>query len=132
VVRAIQSVLNDKLKDKDFVLDLMSDEAMRDLAKRTIREALFQPVRMKTSEYSTREQDSPAVDAARRIANLAAKEIVDRMTRHLINDDEFRKLVAEALATALPQVIRGFWHEQIERQQEQAVIKMSRMIQENR
>ncbi|MCY4059321.1 MAG: hypothetical protein OXG44_15100 [Gammaproteobacteria bacterium] len=125
------SVLNDKLSDKDFVLDLMSDESMKELARLTIREALFQPVRTKTSEYSTKEADSPAVHTARRIADQAAKEIVDRMVSHLIDDERFRSLVSEALATALPIAIRGFWHDQISRQQEQAVISMSSMIKEN-
>ena len=84
--------------------ELLDDEdAIAELAKRAVKEALIQPRRIAAEGYYGRyeEKDSPIVEAARKMA----EQIAVSASAELAADAEFQKLLREAMAAALPNAI---------------------------
>lgn len=83
--------------------ELLDDEdAIAELAKRAVKEALIQPRRALGDGYGRyTEQDAPVVAAARDLA----KQLADDVAAKLAADAEFQKLLRDAMADALPNAI---------------------------
>lgn len=85
---------------------LIDDEdAITELTRRAIREALTQPTRTMADYGRVVEADSPAVKAAREVATAAATMIVAAEVARMEATPEFMKAVREALLLCLPKVI---------------------------
>lgn len=97
-----------KIKDDTLMAVIGDEDAILELTKRALREALFQPRRNPDQGYgSSRELDSPVVEAAREAARNVAKSIAET----LLADEEVRVKVAEAVAKAVPAAIAGQIHD---------------------
>lgn len=96
--RIVQNIKDEKL----FAL-IGDEDAITELTRRALREALFQNRRERTGEYSwnDKERDSPVVEAAREQATIVAKEVA----RELLTDPEVRQKINEALSQLLPVVL---------------------------
>lgn len=83
----------------DTLASLIGDEdAIADLAKRAIYEALFQPRRVPKTYGGYDEADSPIVAACRAAATKAAEAIVER----IVSDPEVSTRLVDLAARALP------------------------------
>lgn len=98
------------LKDEKLYALLGDEDAIAELVKRAIREALYQPARVLTGNYrGYEEKDSPVVAAAREAAQqLAAKHVAA-----VLADPAVTKAMNEAIAAAIPDAIRAYASGQI-------------------
>lgn len=97
----------------DSLLSLVGDEdAILELTRRAIREALFQPIRVPRQYGGVDEKESLVVTTARSVAKQAVERVVDEEIAALTERPEVRAAVREALAATMPVVIRdkvGEW-----------------------
>ena len=97
-----------KIKDDTLMAVIGDEDAILELTKRALHEALFQPRRNPDQSYgSVRELDSPVVEAAREAARLLAKGIAST----LLADEDVKVKVGEAIAKAVPAAIAGQLHD---------------------
>lgn len=104
-----QMTLEEKIvqKIKESALgSLVGDEdALTELTKRGIHEALFQPIRMQKQYGGWEDKDSPVVAAARKIADEAVKKIVEAEIVRLMRDVKVQKAVMDAMIAVVPNII---------------------------
>ena len=104
--------LEEKLVQKiktDSLMALVGDEdAIHELVKRAITEALYQPRRTMKSYGGYDEIDSPIVEATREIAEGACKVIAERIIKEIMSDKTIREEINKAIGSMLPAVIRGY------------------------
>jgi hypothetical protein len=92
------------LKD-DTLMKLVGDEdAMTELVKRAVHEALFKSRTVRDGSYSTKEVDTPVVEAARATAARLAQAAVDEV----LSSPENRRRVLDAIVDLLPAAITGY------------------------
>lgn len=102
-----QMTLEEKLvqhiKDDKLIMLLGDEDAITELTKRAVTAALFADRKDPNdrSIYNSRMIPSPAVEAAKDVADKLAKAAVDA----IVSDDEIRKKFREAVADALPAAI---------------------------
>ncbi len=100
--------LEEKLVQKikgDSLMSLIGDEdAMLELTKRALHEALYQPRQVK-SGYSTHAEDSPVVAASRKAAEEACKVIAEQIIKEIMSNEPMRKGINKAIGAMLPAVI---------------------------
>ena len=103
--------LEEKLVQKiktDSLMSLVGDEdALLELTKRALNEALYQPRHEKVG-YSTHTRDSPVVAASRKAADMACTVIADRIIKEIMSDKTVREEINKAIGVMLPSVIRGW------------------------
>lgn len=95
------------LKD-DSLMKLVGDEdAITELVKRAIHEALFQPRKLNTYSYGGRQEeaDAPIVKAAREAAERYANEAAKTLIEELLADPERKKVLHNAIVDSLPAAI---------------------------
>ncbi len=128
--RVVQTIKSDTL------MALVGDEdAITELAKRAIHEALYQPQRTQ-GPYSTSTHDSIAVAAARDVAKEAATKVMKEMVEALVADDAFRSSIRKALADIMPGVMQDYCSNLISmvghRSKTDAVAQVQQLILEKR
>lgn len=107
--RIVQSLKNDSL------MKLVADEdAVTELVKRAIQEALYQPRRVEQSYGRFEQKDSIVVAAARDMAEKAVRAHIDTMMATLMADKNFRKTVEDQMLRAIPGVMMRKFTEHIE------------------
>ncbi len=104
--------LEEKLVQKikgDSLMSLIGDEdAILELVKRAITEALYQPRRTMKQYGGYDEIDSPLVEATRKLAESACKIIAERIIKEIMSDKTIREEINKAIGVMLPAVIRGY------------------------
>lgn len=107
--RIVQSLKNDSL------MKLVADEdAVTELVKRAIQEALYQPRRVEQGYGRFEQKDSIVVAAARDMAEKVVRAHIDTMMTALMADKDFRKTVEDQMLRAIPGVMMMKFQEQIE------------------
>lgn len=124
--RIVQTIKSDTL------MALVGDEdAITELTKRAIHEALYQPQKV-VGPYSTSTIDSPVVAAARDVAKQAAQQVVKEMVDALVADDAFRASVRQAIAETFPGAIADFTYNAVtlvsQRTKTDAVMQVQELI----
>ena len=100
--RVVQKIKSDTL------MSLVGDEdAILELTRRAVREALYQPKRIPRSYGGFDEKDSMVVEAARDVAKAAVLKVAESEIERLVADPDFCKIVRDALAAALPDALAG-------------------------
>lgn len=100
--RIVQTIKSDTL------MALVGDEdAITELTKRAIHEALYQPQKV-VGPYSTSTIDSPVVAAARDVAKKAAEQVSKEMIEELCMRADFRAAVRQAIAEIMPATMEAF------------------------
>ena len=85
---------------------LIDDEdAITNLAKRAVSEALFQPVRINAGYGRMEERDSIAVSAARDIAKQATDTIAKTLIDQIANDPAIREAMLKTIIQCIPAAI---------------------------
>ena len=109
----IEEALLKKIKDEGLQLIIDDDEILMALAKKAMKEALFQPRRVAKGGYSYGydEEDSPVVESARKIADEVTTRMAQELMGELVRDDEFRESVVKYMVMALPVVLRNVWQD---------------------
>lgn len=86
----------------DTVMSLVGDEdAITELVKRAIQEALFQPRRVPNS-YSRESVDSPVVATARDVAVKVATKTAESMVKAILEDKATKEALIDGLLKNLP------------------------------
>lgn len=86
----------------DTVMSLVGDEdAITELVKRAIQEALFQPRRVPNS-YSRESVDSPVVATARDVAVKVATKTAESMVKTILEDKATKEAILDGLLKNLP------------------------------
>lgn len=90
----------------DSLMALVGDEdAITDLVKRAIHEALYQPTRIPKSYGGFDEADSPVVEATRDITKRAVESCINDLVAELSQDDDFKTSIREAMVMILPSTL---------------------------
>ncbi len=100
----------------DHLMNLVGDEdAITELVKRAISEALYQPQRMPRSYGGGYDQkDSLVVELSRDVARKAAESVSKEITNQLIEDEKFRATVKEAMLSCIPNIMMNAYKFQVE------------------
>lgn len=102
------------LKD-DTLMKLVGDEdAITELVRRAVKEALYQPARVPTTYGRYDEKDSPVVQAARNVANQAAEQLAAELIANLKGDANFEREFRAALAKSIPGVLVTAFRQYVE------------------
>jgi hypothetical protein len=94
------------IKDTGLGVLINDEDAITELTRRAVHEALIQPRRVPRQFGGYEEKTSPLVDAARDIAQETVKRIMEAEIKRLMEDPETMKLVRSALAEAFPHAIQ--------------------------
>lgn len=105
----VEERIIEKLKTDYLASDFLTDEDLRVIVDKGIREALFQPRRVASGRYNYEETDSPVIEAARKLAAEVAEQVCRDIFDDLMKNPEFTKALNQAIVAALPQVIRARW-----------------------
>lgn len=103
------------LKD-DHLMKLVGDEdAITDLVRRAVTEALYKPRFVPNPNgYGQQERrDSVSVAAARDVAEAAAKTLATEFTTELLGDPEFRDRVKRGILNAIPNTLLNAFDYQV-------------------
>lgn len=93
------------LKD-DTLMKLVGDEdAIAELVKRALYEALYQPKRIPKGYGGYEQRDSVVVAAARNAATEACAKAVPELVASMFEREEVKKALADAVAAAVPGLI---------------------------
>jgi hypothetical protein len=102
----VEERLVQKLKGEALLSLIEDEDALTELARRAVNEALFKDRLVERGGYGQSDRySSPAVEAARAVAEKAADAIMQKEVKRLSDDPEFIKRVREAFALALPTII---------------------------
>ena len=101
-----ESALLELIENDDEFLAEIAEQAVRKLVEETI--VRFHKYGPKT------EEDSPALAAARRAADKAAENVIEKITGELFQSEEFWKTVTNLFVAALPQVMLSHWEHGIQ------------------
>lgn len=96
------------LKDEKLYALLGDEDAITELVKRAIHEALYQPQRVPKSYGGWDQKDSIVVETARTIAASGAAQIMKVLVDEILANQSIKKLLNDAIATALPQVLSTY------------------------
>ena len=106
--RVVQKIKSDTL------MALVGDEdAILELAKRAVREALYQPQRKARSYGGWDESDSVVVEAARDVAKQVSEKVTTTLVEELLSDKEFKKKLTETIAQVFPSIISSTLERQL-------------------
>lgn len=89
------------LKDKGLALLCEDPEALRSLAERAIKEAIFSP-RITGNSYNERKEPSLVVEAASERAKKMVADLVDGLVAKMVKEPTVMASVIEAIVAALP------------------------------
>lgn len=115
--------------------ELVDDEdAIEELVKRAIQEALFQPVTVPPDYWAgySKTLDKPAIVEARKVVAAAAKQLFEEMVADLLKDEKFRKAMVDAFITQLPDALKASAFELVQHarteQSQQAIMTLQDMV----
>lgn len=129
-VMTVEERLVQKFKG-DALATLVEDEdAITELARRAVHEALFKDREVEGTGWQKRTIPSPSVEAAKRIAEIACQRIIDAEVKKLTDDPKFIGFVRDALAAAFPLVLQSSVNMMISRVVEGAAIQSVQRVQE--
>lgn len=95
------------LKEERLFALLGDEDALTELVKRAIHEALYQPERIHAGYGRIEEKDSIVVKTAKEIAARVADKLIADMATELLADQTVRLAVLEAMARGIPEAIRN-------------------------
>lgn len=85
---------------------LITDEdAITELTRKAVEQALFQPRRIPNGSYHYTDKDAPVVEAARQIADVALAKIFEERIKALFDDPQSKKALDRAIANAFPKIL---------------------------
>ncbi len=93
------------IKSTSLMLLVNDEDALTDLARRAVKEALYQPRTVNDGSYHTKTVDSPAVECAREVATAAYKKIMQDEVDKMMADPETIKTLRSAMMLMLPRVL---------------------------
>jgi len=102
----LEEKLVQHIKDIGLGALIEDEDAITELTRKAVDAALIQKRLVRDGSYSTKEIDSPVVEAARAIATEALKQIFDVRVKALFDDPATATALNEALASALPGALR--------------------------
>lgn len=102
---SLEERLVQKLKDETFMSLIGDEDAITELVKRALKEALCQPIRVERQYGGYDLRDSIVVTAARAVANDLVRKHMETVLTDLSKDEGFNKMLHEAIAAALPYAI---------------------------
>jgi len=102
---SIEEVLVQHLKTVGLGLLITDEDALTELTRRAIEQALFQPTR---SRSHLTETDSIVITAAKEIGKQATSKIVEILVAEVLEREDVKKAMREAIAAAIPDAIRDF------------------------
>lgn len=94
-----------RLKNDTLMAVIGDEDALLELTKRAIQEALFQPQKRDSGYGRTENIDSIVVAAARKVAQKAIEKVTDQCTEELMANPEFKTKFGEFIAQAIPTII---------------------------
>lgn len=98
-----------RLKD-DTLMSLIGDEdAMTELVRRAVKQALYDKRRVPDGSYGSKEIASPAVSAAERTAVAMCETVM----AELLADPKVKQTIRDALLDVLPQAMLTFMSHQM-------------------
>jgi hypothetical protein len=85
---------------------LITDEdAITELTRKAVEQALFQPRRIPNGSYHYTDKDAPVVEAARKIADGALAKIFEKRIKALFDDPQSKQALDKAIANAFPKIL---------------------------
>lgn len=85
---------------------LITDEdAITELTRKAVEQALFQPRRVPNGSYHYIDKDAPVVEAARQVADGALAKIFDERIQALFDDPKSKDALDKAIAGAFPKIL---------------------------
>lgn len=104
---SLEEKLVQTLKDEKLYALLGDEDALTELVKRAIHEALYQPTRIKKEYGGWEDRDSLVVATAKEIGKKVAESLVSTMAQEALADPEIKKAVNNAIAVCMPGAISG-------------------------
>ena len=101
----LEEKITQRIKDDTLMAVVGDEDAITDLVKRALDEALFQPIRIRKEYGGYDEYDSPVVAAARDAAKEVCGNITEHLTKHLLDNEEVRKAIIDHVVASLPNII---------------------------
>ncbi len=106
--QSLEEKIVQNLKEEKIYALLGDEDALTDLVKRAIHEALFQPTYQNDSYGRvTTTKDSIVVAAAKEVAQRAATKIVQDMVAEIMANEQIKAAVNLAIAQSIPAAISG-------------------------
>lgn len=113
----------------NHLMKLVGDEdAITELVKRAINEALYQPRRIPQSYGRYDEKDSLVVELSRDVAREAAVAVSKEITDQLIEDEKFRATVKKAMMSCIPDIMMNAFDYNIKDLARQAAVETANEI----
>lgn len=132
MTNSAKMTLEERLVQKikgDTLASLIGDEdAILELTKRAIQEALFQPQRTPKQYGGYTEMDSIAVAAARAAANRACDKIATETVTKLMSDQAVRAALDAAFAKMMPGAIYHWLNQGLEQRLKEAGMEIEANI----
>ena len=102
----LEERITQRIKDDTLMAVVGDEDAINELVKRALDEALFQPRRIDTKSYrGYEERDSPVIAAAREAAGKVGERIAEKMVEHLMADEEVRKAMLDHMVACVPSLL---------------------------
>ena len=118
------------IKDETLFKLIGDEDAITELVKRALREALYQPTRVKRDYGGWDDKDSPVVSAMREVATRVSKNLIETVTKELLDDPAIRKLIQAAIVENLPAILTSSMQSAFSFQQGEAARSAMLMLQE--
>ena len=125
----LEKVIVERLRDDSAAAILDNEPAVLELVKTAIESAVTQKRRVQDG-WNTKDVDSPAVEAARRIAEAAAHRVVEELTDNLMKDQQFQTLLVQHLIAVMPQAITARWNTMLDAAAHDTKMAIERIIRE--
>jgi len=101
----LEEKLVQNLKEEKLYALLGDEDALLELVRRALHEALFQPTRIPRQYGGWDDKDSVVVAAARQMAKDGCAKLVDEMIAQILADPHIKTVIKEAIAVAMPEAI---------------------------
>lgn len=118
------------IKEQSIAVLLDDEEALTDLTRRAVHEALFKD-RSTTNGYSTTKQEALIFEYSRKIAERALNKLVEQEVEKLVGNPEVLASLRSALILMLPKVaeqaMSGFYNRLTEESAREGLEKLKQI-----
>ena len=101
----LEERITQRIKDDTLMAVVGDEDAINELVKRALDEALFQPTRVAKQYGGWDHKDSPVIAASRAAAAKVAERMAEKLVDHLMASEEMRKAMLDHMMACLPAIL---------------------------
>lgn len=103
---SLEEKLVQHIKTTSLMLLVDDEDAITELTRRALSEAIIQPRRVSTNSYGGySEKDSPVIEAAREVATAALKKLMQDEVDKILADPTSVETLRKAMQLLLPKIL---------------------------